>query len=257
MKKSFIIIANWKLNGNNKSIKKFLKLLDSFLFIKAYSCKVIFFPPLIYLNHASKIITYNNLFIGSQNVDNHSFGAYTGEISSYMLKDIGIKYVIIGHSERRIYHKENNKIIAEKFKLLKKIGLIPILCIGENYNQKKKKQTKKIIIKQIDEIYNLCGNLSFDNTIIAYEPIWSIGTGKIANAKNIQKIHNFIKKYIQYKNEKKKIKKLKLLYGGSVNETNIQDFLKEKDIDGVLVGGASLDFYQFTTLLTLSNNLSF
>ncbi|WP_343190142.1 triose-phosphate isomerase [Buchnera aphidicola (Mollitrichosiphum nigrofasciatum)] len=255
MNNNILITANWKLNGEKKTIKKFLQLLNTFLFVKLYPCKIIFSPPLIYLNLAKQLITYKNLHLAAQDVGVNSLGAFTGEISAYMLKDIGVEYVIIGHSERRLYHCENNIFIAKKFKIIKESGLIPILCIGETYEQKKNNETEKVCKEQIDIIIEYCGQYAFKNTVIAYEPIWSIGTGKLPTPYEVQKIHAFIKYYIEYKSKFIDISKITVQYGGSVDGTNIQNFLKEKDVDGVLIGGASLDFYKFSNIITLSNNL--
>lgn len=253
MKKK-IIVANWKLNGSIKSISYFLNCLK--LKISLYSRKniIIIAPPTVFLERVYKNIRNINVFLSAQNIDVNINGAFTGENSALMMKDIGVQYVILGHSERRLFHYENDEIIAKKFCLVKKLNLVPILCIGETEIEKKLNQTKKILKKQLKSILTVFGETAFRNTIIAYEPIWAIGTGISANPDDVQLIHKFIKNYIK-KYDTISAKELIVQYGGSVNSLNAESFLKKVDIDGLLVGSASLKHEEFLKIIEISDNI--
>ncbi|QJC33272.1 triose-phosphate isomerase [Enterobacteriaceae endosymbiont of Donacia clavipes] len=245
--KKFLIIANWKLNGDfnfiNKNINLIKKIDNSLNF-----CKLAIAPPYVYIDYIHNYLKNTSINLVAQNVDINEKGSFTGEISINMLKDIGVKYVIIGHSERRINHYENNNFIAKKFILTKKKGLIPILCIGETKEEKKQNITEKICINQINSILKICEVKIFYNTIIAYEPIWAIGSRKIADINEIEKTISFIKKYISSINQKIS-KSIVFQYGGSVNKDNINNLFQIKNINGLLVGKASLTIENFISLV--------
>ncbi|VFP88319.1 Triosephosphate isomerase [Buchnera aphidicola (Cinara piceae)] len=249
-----IIVGNWKLNGNKIFIRNFFQLLNQFLNPYHKKCTTIITPPILYIPLIQKILFSDkkNFFLGSQNVDIHTFGPFTGEVSPCMLTDIGIKHVIIGHSERRFNHKESNTLIAKKFHILKENKLIPILCIGETKEEKINKKTKEICKKQIDIIFDICGAYAFDNSIIAYEPIWAIGSNHSAKPKEAQYISYFIRNYIKSKITHK-IKNFFIQYGGSVTDKNAQELILQNDIDGFLVGGASLKIKEFTKIIEIAN----
>ncbi|AXN02154.1 Triosephosphate isomerase [Candidatus Purcelliella pentastirinorum] len=245
--KKILIVTNWKLNGTKKTIKKLIKKYKKII-NKTKNIKIIIAPPLIYLDYTKKKIKKINIELAAQNIDLHLSGAYTGETSIKMLKDIGIKYVIIGHSERKIYHNENNNIIEKKFNLVNDNRLIPILCIGENYTEYKNNQTKKICIQQIKSILKNTKKKLIKKLIIAYEPIWSIGTNKYPKPKEIQKINKYIKSYI-YKKYKELHNKTIIQYGGSVNINNFYEIIKQPNVDGTLIGNASLNGKNFVSMI--------
>lgn len=249
-----IIIGNWKLNGSKKFIKNILKPLNQFLIQYYKICTVIIAPPILYTHFIQNILgtDQGNFFLGAQNVDTHFSGAFTGEISPIMLKDLGIHYVIIGHSERRINHHEDDHIIAKKFHMLKEEKLIPVLCIGETKQEHIQKKTKEICTKQIDIIFDLCGKNAFHNAIIAYEPVWAIGSGQSASPKEVQMISHFLRNYIKSKSNNK-INNFFIQYGGSVTPNNAQELIYQQDIDGFLIGGASLKLEEFTKIIKISN----
>ncbi|CAL4043064.1 Triosephosphate isomerase [Buchnera aphidicola (Anoecia corni)] len=249
-----IIIGNWKLNGTKNKLNSFFK------FIKEKSLKMkknltILALPTIYLNYAQELVSKLNINckISAQNIDIHNYGAYTGETSVNMLSDINIQYTILGHAERRHYHSENNDIIAKKFILSKQKNITPILCLGENQLEKDYGKTEEIILNQLNAIANIDkkNKTIFNNSIIAYEPIWSIGSKKSANPDIIQKIHTFIKNYV-IKIQDFNVNNFFTIYGGSVNEENISYFLKKKNIDGCLIGNASLNKTTFNKILVKS-----
>lgn len=247
-----IIIGNWKLNSNKNFIKNFIKKFD--IEIKNYYrfCKIIITPPIIYLYYMQKLLLKKNIYLGAQNVDFNNLGAFTGEISPIMLKDFNISYVIIGHSERRINHYENNESIAKKFLVLKKENLIPILCIGETKNEKTENKTIDVCKKQIDIIFKYCGNNAFNNTIIAYEPIWAIGSGISPSLQEIQSLASFLKDYIKYKS-KEKLENFYIQYGGSVTSKNAKNIISLPDINGLLIGNSSLILEEFIKIIKIIN----
>ncbi|QJC38121.1 triose-phosphate isomerase [Enterobacteriaceae endosymbiont of Donacia marginata] len=246
--KKFLIIANWKLNGNYKFINKNINLIKKKIDNLLNYCNLSIAPPFVYLSYINNFLKNTSISLTAQNVDIHIKGSFTGEISIKMLKDIGVKYVIIGHSERRLYHNENNNSISKKFILIKNNGLIPILCIGETEKQKKQNETEKICIQQIDNILENSNINILNKTIIAYEPIWAIGSGKSANMNEIQKVILYIKKYIASLNPQI-AENIYFVYGGSVNYSNLDIFLKKKIINGFLVGKASLTTENFISLV--------
>ncbi|QJC32460.1 triose-phosphate isomerase [Enterobacteriaceae endosymbiont of Donacia dentata] len=246
--KKFLIIANWKLNGNFNFIKKNINIIKEKIGNSLYFCKLAIAPPYVYINYIFNYLKNTSVDLVAQNVDIHKIGSFTGEISIDMLKDVGVKYVIIGHSERRINHYENNNFIAKKFVLTKKNGLIPILCLGETKEEKNENKTEKICIDQINSILKICDVKIFHNTIIAYEPIWAIGSGKIADVYEIQKTINFIKKYLSSINQKIS-DNIIFQYGGSIDKNNIHDLFQINNIDGLLVGKASLTIENFIFLV--------
>lgn len=248
--KDLLIIGNWKLNGNKKTIiNSMITLIHKCINIS--KCHIAIAPPLVYLD----IVRYylqniTRIRLCAQNVDIHLSGSFTGDISADMLKDLNVQYVLIGHSERRTYHKEDNLYIAKKFAILKKTGLIPILCIGENKEEYEANNTQTVCIKQIHSIITYLGVQSLKNSIIAYEPIWAIGQGISPSPERVQMIHKGIRDYIaQF--DTYIAKHIPIQYGGSVNTNNIVNLLSQKDIDGVLVGSASLDVHNFFSIIEL------
>jgi triosephosphate isomerase len=180
---------------------------------------------------------------------NHDLsGAFTGETSAEMLKDIGAKYIIIGHSERRTYHKESDEFIAKKFAVLKEQGLIPVLCIGETEAENEAGKTEEVCARQIDAVLKTQGAAAFEGVVIAYEPVWAIGTGKSATPAQAQAVHKFIRDHIA-KADAKVAEQVIIQYGGSVNAANAAELFTQPDIDGALVGGASLKADAFAVIV--------
>ena len=232
---SSIFIANWKLNGNNDFIEEyFQKLLPS-----SENCVVIC-PPSIYLSKRS--VKHSNVYLGSQDVSIYVEGAYTGDVSAKMLNDNNISFCLTGHSERRKYYDENNKIINKKTLNLINNNVIPVVCVGETLEEKEKKITKDILIKQITN--GLPDISNFQNTLIAYEPIWAIGTGLTPTLDEIEEIHSFIKSIDN------KFEKFKVLYGGSVNISNSTNINNLPNVDGSLIGGSSLNVFEFNKIIS-------
>ncbi|WP_343188913.1 triose-phosphate isomerase [Buchnera aphidicola (Chaitoregma tattakana)] len=247
-----LILGNWKLNGNKNILNDFFLELD--FLCKKFQIKndISISPPIIYLSQAYRILKENKIKVTltSQNVDIHIKGSFTGETSINMLKDLNVKYVIVGHSERRVYHKEDNKIISSKFHIVKEHNLTPVLCVGEVIKDNVNK-SKMFIKSQIDTILNNLGVESFRKSIIAYEPIWAIGSNTTADPNYVNEIHFFIKEYISDKDIFFKKNRILVQYGGSVSEQNINNFINKKYIDGFLIGGASLSIKTFFPIIKI------
>ena len=232
-----IIVENWKLNGSNDFLEAYFEELDS-KNLRLNVCGVIC-PPTAYIQNCySKL---HSLYLGAQDCSKFKEGAYTGEISASMLKENNCIFCIVGHSERRQVFKENNEDIKIKAAQLLDAKIIPIICIGETLEQKKMHKTHEVLKEQV--INSLPPNSSKESIVIAYEPIWAIGTGMTPTLDEINNIHKYLKKDI------KEIEGYKLLYGGSVNPKNASDIMNLEYVDGVLVGGASLKADQFSQIL--------
>ncbi|WP_159715038.1 triose-phosphate isomerase [Blochmannia endosymbiont of Camponotus nipponensis] len=245
-----LIVGNWKLNGNKNTITNLIIALVNNL-SNISKCNIAVAPPVMYLDIVRHYLLDSHIQLCAQNVDVHFSGSFTGDISAEMLKDLHTRYVIIGHSERRIHHKENDVYIAKKFSILKKIGLIPILCIGENKNEYDSGYTQSICINQIKTITKLIGVEALKNSVIAYEPIWAIGSGNSASPENVQAVHKFIRDYIA-SCDVSVANTITMQYGGSVTPENVIQFLNQKDIDGVLVGAASLKADSFAAIVQIA-----
>ncbi|WP_410679222.1 triose-phosphate isomerase [Avibacterium paragallinarum] len=242
-----LVMGNWKLNGSKAFTKELIEGLKAEL-AGVNGCDVAIAPPVMYLAEAEAALVGSQIALGAQNVDVNVQGAFTGDISTAMLKDFGAKYIIIGHSERRTYHKESDEFIAKKFAALKEAGLVPVLCIGESEAENEAGKTEEVCAKQIDAVINALGVEAFNGAVIAYEPIWAIGTGKSATPVQAQAVHAFIRGHIAAKSQAVADQVI-IQYGGSVNDANAAELFTQPDIDGALVGGASLKAPAFAVIV--------
>jgi triosephosphate isomerase len=240
-------MGNWKLNGSTHMVNELIAALRTEL-STVEGCGVAIAPPEVYLSQAKHALAGSRIALGAQNVDTNLSGAFTGEISADMLKDIGAKYIIIGHSERRTYHKESDEFIAKKFGVLKTAGLIPVLCIGETDAENEAGKTEAVCAKQLDAVLNTLGAEAFKGVVVAYEPVWAIGTGKSATPAQAQAVHKFIRDHIA-KKDAEIAQQVIIQYGGSVNDKNAAELFAQPDIDGALVGGASLKADAFAAIV--------
>lgn len=247
-----LVMGNWKLNGSHQMAKNLVAELRQAL-DSVSGCDVAIAPPVMYLDYIHAQLSGSPIILGAQNCDTALSGAYTGDISVEMLKEVGARYIIIGHSERRTYHKESDEFIAEKFVTLKENGLTPVLCIGETEAENAAGQTEAVCARQLDAIFKKAGAKAFNNAIIAYEPIWAIGTGKSATPAQAQAIHQFIRQHIA-QHDADIAKKVVIQYGGSVNDKNAAELFSQPDIDGALVGGASLKADAFAVIVKAAAN---
>lgn len=242
-----LVMGNWKLNGSTHMVIELIAGLRNEL-SAVTGCNVAIAPPELYLDQANHQLGGSRIALGAQNVDVNLSGAFTGETSAAMLKDIGAKYIIIGHSERRTYHKESDEFIAKKFGVLKDAGLIPVLCIGETDAENEAGQTEAVVARQLDAVLNTLGADAFNGAVIAYEPVWAIGTGKSATPAQAQAVHKFIRDHIA-KKDRAVADQVIIQYGGSVNAANAAELFTQPDIDGALVGGASLKADAFAVIV--------
>ena len=233
---SSFFIANWKLHGDFKFIDQFISEL---ILPEDRSKCVVICPTSVYLDYISR--KNKNLYFGAQNVSQYKEGSFTGEISCSSLSDLKINFCIVGHSERRKIFNETNYDVNLKSSQLIENNIIPILCIGETLNEKNNGETNNVLAKQLDEGIPELSNS--DNTIIAYEPVWAIGSGLTPTYEEIDNTHQFIKKYHA------KFNKYKVVYGGSVKSNNAKEIVSLSNVDGALIGGASLKSKEFTKII--------
>lgn len=245
-----IVAGNWKMNGQLQQVIQLSNELKELLY-SMDNVQVIVMPPAIYIPQVRDILVECAIDLGAQNVYPKDFGAYTGEISAPMLKDFNCRYILVGHSERRHCFHEDENFVAQKFHHVKEHGMIPILCVGETLAEREKGQTEQVIAKQLLAVSEHDKNC-FSDCVIAYEPVWAIGTGKTASPEQAQKVHQFIRKLVAEINHSD-AERLSLLYGGSVNENNARALFSMPDVDGGLVGGASLNAKQFVEIVKCIN----
>ncbi|MBW7984274.1 triose-phosphate isomerase [Enterobacillus tribolii] len=242
-----LVMGNWKLNGSRHMVHELIAALRNEVSTVA-GCEVAIAPPAIYLDMAKHELAGSRIALGAQDTGTNVSGAFTGETSVEMLKDVGTKYVIIGHSERRTYHKESDEFIAEKFAVIKEAGLVPVLCIGETEAENAAGKTEEVCARQLDAVLKTMGAQVFKDTVIAYEPVWAIGTGKSATPAQAQAVHKFIRDHIAKHNAEAAASVI-IQYGGSVNASNAAELFTQPDIDGALVGGASLKADAFAVIV--------
>jgi len=209
-------------------------------------------PPSILIPLASEKLKGSAVAWGGQNLSVHASGAYTGEISGPMLKDQGCTYVIVGHSERRTLNGETDAVVSQKYGAAQTVGLVPILCIGETLAEREASQTEAVVARQLDAVVQQHGIASFKQAVIAYEPVWAIGTGKTATPLQAEDVHRFIRERLA-RADKAVAEGVRILYGGSMKGSNAGDLLAQPDIDGGLIGGASLQAEEFLTICRAAN----
>ena len=209
-------------------------------------------PPFIYLSYVQKLLGEADISLGAQDCSDQETGAYTGEVSAAMLNDFACKYVIIGHSERRHVYGDSNEKVATKFAHVVKNRLTPILCVGETQQEREEGHTEVVISKQINAVLDLFGVEAFRNAVIAYEPVWAIGTGQVATPAQAQQVHEEIRLTLDAQN-KDIAANIRILYGGSMKPENAKELLQQSDIDGGLIGGAALKAEDFIGIALAAN----
>lgn len=250
MRKAFVA-GNWKLNGSLTTINTLIESikggLDGLTNVTVAVCS-----PYVYIPQVQSLAHSSTLKWGAQDVSEHDSGAYTGEVSAPMLKEFGCQYVIIGHSERRALFGEADKTSALKFVAAQRSGLTPIFCVGESLLEREANQTETVIERQLQALLDLVGVEALNNSVIAYEPVWAIGTGKTATPDQAQAVHAHIRQMIGHLN-KSVAEQLQILYGGSVKGSNAAELFAMPDIDGGLIGGAALNADEFLTICQAGN----
>ena len=246
--RKLIIAGNWKMN---KTVDEALALVRS-LKIELANIKevdIVICPPFTALSEVSRAILDSVIRLGAQNMSEHNTGAYTGEIAAGMLKEFSVRYVILGHSERRHYQKESDELISKKAHAVHAASLKPIVCVGETLAEREGGHTQQVLEKQV--LGSLAGLTAeqMTETVVAYEPIWAIGTGKTASTAQAQEIHAFIRKLLATMFNENVARHVRIQYGGSVKAANARELMSQPDVDGALVGGASLDARSFSDII--------
>lgn len=246
-----LVAGNWKMNGSLASVRELLEGIKAGI-AEVKNAEVAVCAPAIFIPETQAQLSGTPIAWGGQDVSVHDSGAYTGETAGSMLTDFACKYVIIGHSERRTYHAESDQLVAEKFSAARKAGLIPIFCIGEVLEEREQGITEQVVARQIDAVIDHCGVDMLGEGVIAYEPVWAIGTGVTATPEQAQDVHAFIRKRIAEKSESV-AGSIQILYGGSMKPDNAAELIAKPDIDGGLIGGASLKASDFLGICTAAN----
>ncbi|HHY86499.1 MAG TPA: triose-phosphate isomerase [Verrucomicrobia bacterium] len=246
--RKLIIAGNWKMN---KTVAEALDLVRG-LKIELNNVKevdIVVCPPFTALSEVSRAILDTNIRLGAQNMSEHNVGAYTGEIAAVMLKEFSVRYVILGHSERRQYQKESNELIAKKAAAAHAASLKPIVCVGETLAEREAGQTEQVLETQVRGSLAGLTRDQMIETIVAYEPVWAIGTGKTATTQQAQEAHAFIRGLLAKMFDDTVARKVRIQYGGSVKPSNARDLMSQPDVDGALVGGASLEARSFSEIV--------
>src|SRR3989440_5510434 len=246
--RKLIVAGNWKMN---KTVAEALDLISD-LKIELANIKevdIIVCPPFTALGGVSKAILDSNIRLGAQNMSEHNVGAYTGEIAAVMLKEFSVRYVILGHSERRQYQKESDELISKKAAAAHAASLKPIVCVGEKLQEREAGETEKVLERQVRGSLAGLSKERMAETILAYEPVWAIGTGKTATTEQAQQAHAFIRRTLGQISDEATADKIRIQYGGSVKPDNARILMTQPDIDGALVGGASLDPRSFAQIV--------
>ena len=241
-----MVVGNWKMNGSLAAIDTLLRDLKAVI-ADSDGVDVAVCPPFPYLPQVSELLRACNIGYGAQNVALEASGAFTGEVSAAMLKDMGCRYVIVGHSERRALYGETSDIVAQKFVMAQREGLIPIVCVGETLAQREAGQTLAVVSEQLQCVIEAAGVAAFEHAALAYEPVWAIGTGKTASPAQAQEVHRHLRQLVASSSVEVS-QQLRILYGGSVKADNAAELFAEADLDGALVGGASLVAQDFAVI---------
>ena len=242
--RSSLIAGNWKMNGSLQSV---INLVEGIKAGDAGNAELAVCPPAVFLMKVGGMLADSGIALGAQNVCDQEAGAFTGEISAQMLKECGCRYAIVGHSERRSLYLESDQLVAARFATALNAGLVPILCVGETLQEREQGVTEDVVTRQLQVVIDLCGIAGIGQSVIAYEPVWAIGTGKVATPEQAQAIHAFIRAKLEQL-DAGVAQQVQILYGGSMNPSNATELLSQQDIDGGLIGGAALKADDFLTI---------
>jgi triosephosphate isomerase (TIM) len=239
-----LIAGNWKMNGSLAANEALLQAIRAGL--KSPACDIAVCVPAAYLAQCQGLLAGSGIDLGAQDVSPHEAGAYTGETSVAMLKEFGVRYAIVGHSERRQYHGETDAVVAAKAQRALAGGITPIVCVGETLAEREAGKTEEVVKRQLAAVIHLNGHC-ISEIVVAYEPVWAIGTGKTASPEQAQAVHAVLR--AQLKAATPQFERIQILYGGSMNAANAAQLLAQPDIDGGLIGGASLKAPDFLTII--------
>jgi len=244
--RGYLVAGNWKMNGSNAANQALVAGILAGA-PSSDSVELLVCPPFPYLDAVGDQLGGSDIALGAQNVSQYESGAFTGETAGSMLRELGCKYVIVGHSERRALMGETSDIVAAKFKAAQDAGILPVLCVGETLAQREAGQTEAVIDEQLDAVLNFSGVDAFVDAVIAYEPVWAIGTGMTASPEQAQDVHRHIRASLESRSASV-AEGVKILYGGSVKGDNAAGLFSKPDIDGGLIGGASLKSADFLAI---------
>lgn len=254
--RKYLIAGNWKMNAGPSEARQLIKNLKKELIDLAPKSEILVCPPIISLLAVQEeLADLKGVLMGSQNVHFENNGAYTGEVSTQMLKEAGCRYSIIGHSERRQYFCETDEIVNKKTIKCLADGLKPIVCVGETIEQRKAGEHKNVVSKQIKAAFKDITDSDMKKVVVAYEPIWAIGTGETATPDQAQEMHEFIRKELVDIFDEHTADSVRILYGGSMKPENAEELLKKSDVDGGLIGGASLKAHSFVSIIKTAENI--
>ena len=242
-----IVAGNWKMNGTLDETEALIKDLLARKHT-GVGVEVVVCPPFSSLERAGRLLHGTPIALGAQDMSQHEAGAYTGEVSARMLLTLGVRYVILGHSERRQYHAETDELVNAKARRALQAGLTPVICVGETLIQRDSGQTEEVIRRQVAGTLNGLSADQLERAVIAYEPVWAIGTGKTATPAQAQEVHRLVRSLVAAIDHEAAAR-MRILYGGSVKASNAKELLEQPDIDGALVGGASLKADEFCGII--------
>ena len=242
-----IVAGNWKMHGSRTENARLIEeLVGGYPADAGADCVVC--PPFVYLQEVGRMLRDTAIGLGGQDLCADTHGAFTGEVSAAMLKDVGCDYVLVGHSERRLLYRESDQQVARKFAAAHAKSLIPVLCVGEQLAEREAARTEEVIARQLDVVLELCGPEALGQGVVAYEPVWAIGTGRVATPEQAQEVHAFIRARIAAR-DGRIATDTRILYGGSVKAGNAAELFAMPDVDGGLIGGASLKADEFLAIL--------
>ncbi|MFT3905247.1 MAG: triose-phosphate isomerase [Steroidobacteraceae bacterium] len=241
-----IVAGNWKMHGSRADNAPLVEAVASAFAGDFAEC--IICPPFVYLYEIARQLRDGSVQLGAQDLCAEAQGAYTGEVSAAMLQDVGVSHVIVGHSERRSLYGEDSTLVARKFAAAQTHGLVPILCVGEQLAEREAGQAEAVVAAQLDAVISLCGVQALARAVVAYEPVWAIGTGRTATPEQAQQIHAFIRQQVA-RRDGNIAAGLRVLYGGSVKAGNAREIFTQPDVDGGLIGGASLKAEEFLAIV--------
>lgn len=253
--RQFLIAGNWKMNAGPTEAKSLADQIAETWKSNSWSSEVLICPPFVSIPFVVKSFRDSKLKTGAQNVHTEDNGAYTGEISTKMLKELTCEYVIAGHSERREYFDETNEVVAAKTKKILNDGLRPIICVGEKLDQRKDGTYQNVVKEQVESVLNQIDSSHSQNLVIAYEPVWAIGTGETASPEQAQEMHFFIRDLIRNLWTEEESDLVRILYGGSMKPDNAEELLSQPDVDGGLIGGASLKEESFSKIISIAESI--
>ncbi|MEX0617757.1 MAG: triose-phosphate isomerase [Pseudohongiellaceae bacterium] len=245
-----LVAGNWKMHGTRLTVTTLLKELDASAAVISVASEVVICPACIHIPLAEHILRNSSIKVGAQNAYHEPQGAFTGEVAASMLAEHSVRYVIVGHSERRHVFGEKDATVSAKFVAVQSQGMIPILCLGETLKQREGGVTRDVVLQQLDAVMDRAGIESFKEAVIAYEPVWAIGTGNTATPDQAQEVHGLIREHIAQADSKISAG-VRIIYGGSVNTGNAASLFGQPDIDGGLVGGASLKAQEFISICSV------